>query len=66
LKRYKLNVTRSSVNLIRELNQYKWKADKNGNPTGEPVDFMNHGVDALRYVALKKLIHNNSGRYVII
>ena len=66
LKRYRMNVTRSSVNLIKELNNYKWKSDKNGNPTGDPVDFLNHGIDASRYVALKKIGAKNSGRYMIV
>jgi phage terminase large subunit len=56
LKRFKLNVTRSSINLAKELNSYKWKVDKaTGQSINEPVDFMNHGIDALRYVALNKL-----------
>jgi len=62
LKRYKLNVTRSSTNLAKELNSYKWKADKHtGTSINEPVDFLNHGIDALRYVALNKL--NSNGEF---
>jgi phage terminase large subunit len=58
LKRFKMNVTRSSVNLAKELNSYKWKVDKaTGNSINEPVDFLNHAIDALRYVALNKLQH---------
>ena len=30
LKRYKINVTRNSVNLRNELNRYKWRADATG------------------------------------
>lgn len=56
LKRYKLNVTRRSVNLRKELANYKWKVDrKTGSPTNEPVDAFNHCIDALRYVALNRL-----------
>jgi phage terminase large subunit len=56
LKRYKLNVTRRSVNLRKELTNYKWKVDpKTGKPTNEPVDAFNHCIDALRYVALNRL-----------
>lgn len=56
LKRFRLNVTRGSVNLVKELNSYKWKVDKHtGNSINEPVDFMNHAIDAVRYVALNKL-----------
>lgn len=56
LKRYKLNVTRRSVNLRKELANYKWAVDrKTGKPTNEPVDAFNHCIDALRYVALNRL-----------
>ncbi|WP_051359931.1 PBSX family phage terminase large subunit [Adhaeribacter aquaticus] len=56
LKRYHLNVTRRSVNLRKELNNYKWKVDKlSGKAINVPVDVYNHGLDALRYVALNKL-----------
>jgi phage terminase large subunit len=56
LKRYKLNVTRRSVNLRKELANYKWKVDRlTGKPTNEPVDAFNHCIDALRYVALNRL-----------
>jgi phage terminase large subunit len=63
LKRFRLNVTRSSVNLKKELNTYKWKVDKkSGKTVNEPVDFMNHAIDAIRYVALNRLAHKNSGQ----
>jgi phage terminase large subunit len=55
LRRYKINVTRRSVNLRRELGRYKWKADRSGKPINEPVDAWNHLIDPLRYVALTKL-----------
>jgi len=55
LKRYKLNVVKSSVNITKELQNYKWVTDKNGNTLNQPVDNFNHGMDAIRYVALNKL-----------
>ena len=63
LKRYPLNITRRSVNLKKELGTYKWAEDKEGKPLNTPVDFNNHLIDALRYVALNKLQNNNSGVY---
>lgn len=66
LKRYKINITSRSLPLIKELNAYKYKVDKvTGNAINEPVDFMNHAIDALRYVALNKLSEDNSGHYNI-
>lgn len=65
LKRYKIKVTASSVNLIKELRSYKWAEDKNGNSLNVPVDFNNHAIDAVRYFALNKLSHNQV-KYVVI
>lgn len=62
LKRYKLNLI--GVNLRREFMAYKWKEDKQtGLPLNEPVDFMNHLIDGIRYVALNKLKTNKRGVY---
>lgn len=63
LKRYKLNITSRSVNLLNEIKTYKWLSDKNGNTINEPIDYNNHLIDALRYVALNKLRKNGSGKY---
>ncbi|WP_162303665.1 PBSX family phage terminase large subunit [Hymenobacter sediminis] len=53
LKRYHLNVTRRSVNLRKELSNYKYRVDRvSGKPTNEPVDAFNHCIDPVRYVAL--------------
>lgn len=56
VKNYKLNVTRRSVNLRKELSSYKWKIDKyTGASLNEPIDAFNHLLDPLRYVALNKI-----------
>ncbi|MDN5287711.1 MAG: hypothetical protein JWR38_3985 [Mucilaginibacter sp.] len=55
LKRYKINVTRTSVNLRKELGRYKWKDDRWGKTINEPVDAWSHLIDPLRYVALNRL-----------
>lgn len=55
LRRYRINVTRSSVNLRNELGRYKWRTDKDGRSLNEPIDAYNHLIDPLRYVALNKL-----------
>lgn len=48
-------VTKRSVNLVKELEGYTWKKDKDGNSLNVPIDAQNHLMDALRYVALMKL-----------
>lgn len=65
LKRYVINITSDSTNLRKEIKSYKWKQDKEGKTINEPVDFNNHAIDALRYVALNKLAKSNSGVYAI-
>lgn len=62
LKRYRINITRQSVNLRNELGRYKWKTDRNGKVLNEPVDTWNHLIDPLRYVALNKLNTRNVSR----
>jgi phage terminase large subunit len=65
LKQY--NIFIIGENLTKEFRSYKWKVDrKTNNPTNEPVDFMNHLIDALRYVAMNKLKKRSSGKYHII
>lgn len=65
LKRWKINITQDSVNLRKELGSYKWRQTKDGKTLNEPVDFMNHLIDALRYVALNKLVKSNKGTYAL-
>lgn len=49
LKRQTIIVDVHCQNAKNELQQYKWKEDKSGNVLDEPVDRMNHLIDALRY-----------------
>ena len=44
-----LKVTKDSINLIRELRNYTWATDKDGNNLNQPIDKWNHLLDALRY-----------------
>jgi phage terminase large subunit len=50
-------------NLTKEFRTYKWKTDKAGKQLNEPVDFNNHLIDALRYLALMKLNNRPRGKY---
>jgi len=54
VKEYKLKVSVKSQNLIRELKNYRWKMDKNGDSLNVPIDNFNHGLDAVRYVIINK------------
>ena len=55
LKRYRINITRNSTNLRKELGRYQWKTDLFGRALNEPIDKWNHLIDPLRYIALNKL-----------
>ncbi len=44
-----LNITPSSVNLIKEAQTYSWKTDNAGAVLETPVKFQDHALDALRY-----------------
>lgn len=48
---YRIIVHPRCVNFITEISNYVWATDKNGNPTQQPIDEMNHLMDALRYGA---------------
>ena len=65
LKRYKLNVTSDSPNMIREFRNYKWIEDKNGKLTNNPVDANDHTIDSLRYATYNMLSKPNYGKYAV-
>jgi len=65
LKRYRLNVTKDSVNMIKEFRNYKWQEDKNGNILNIPCDLFNHSLDACRYALYDKLARPNYGKYAL-
>lgn len=65
MKRYKIFVTARSSNLRKEMENYKWVEDKNGNLLNKPVDAFNHAIDAARYAIFNKKSNPNFGRYTI-
>lgn len=66
LKGYAINVHASSVNIIKELEQYKWKVNKNGDSLNVPIDEYNHAIDALRYLIMHKFSKKGYGQYTVI
>jgi len=65
IRRYKLFVTEDSINTIKELRNYKYIEDKNGQLTNKPIDAYNHALDSLRYSIVNKLTKPNYGKYAI-
>ena len=49
MKQYKINITERSINLIKEIRNYRWKVDKQGKSLNVPIDIWNHCIDASRY-----------------
>ena len=58
--------TQRSHNLKKELNNYKWKQNRDGRLENEPVDFLNHSIDAVRYVCLNALNNVSEGKYSFV
>lgn len=65
IRRYNLIVTEDSINTIKELRNYKYIEDKNGQLTNKPIDAYNHALDSLRYSIVNKLTKPNYGKYAI-
>jgi len=49
MKRHKIYLPKTSVELIKEFRTYKWKVDKDDHVLDVPIDLNNHLVDATRY-----------------
>jgi len=49
VKRRKLYIHEDSVNTLKEINNYKYREDRDGSALEEPVQFQDHAMDALRY-----------------
>lgn len=64
LLEYKINITKSSTNLINEFQNYKWDDKK----TNTPIGVFNHCIDALRYIGWERLgvKQNNKIKYKFI
>ena len=66
MRRYKIHITKDSLNAIKEFRSYKWVTDKNGQVLNTPVKVNDHLIDAVRYLCLNKLSVNHSGKYYIL
>ena len=64
MQQHPIMVTSRSKNILSELRNYTWAKDKNGEPTGKPIDDHNHALDAIRYVVMEKK-RTRSGSYTI-
>jgi phage terminase large subunit len=51
MRRCRLFVRTGSTHLVKELNNYCWMRDANGNLLDKPIKLMDHAIDAARYAA---------------
>ncbi len=54
VKQFNIHVTQRSTNIIKELRNYAWITDRDGNPTNKPSETFNHAIDAIRYAVVYK------------
>lgn len=66
LQAWTIRVTKRSADLINEGRKYLYKQRPDGTYTNEPIEFFNHGIDALRYAVYSGVILNqNKGKYIL-
>ncbi|MCL1932350.1 MAG: phage terminase large subunit [Candidatus Azobacteroides sp.] len=63
---YRICVTKSSYNIIKELKNYTYQQDKDGKWLNEPIDKFNHAIDAIRYVVLTEVLGKRKGKKDLI
>jgi phage terminase large subunit len=50
-----LYITKNSTNIVKEIQQYKWKENREGQVFDEPVKLHDDAMDAMRYAAFMTL-----------
>lgn len=65
IKSHRVFIHKDSKNLLDELQEYRFKTDKDGNILDVPEDKNNHAIDALRY-ALEMLIEQKPRKITIV
>ena len=56
MREYKIHVTKRSINFIKELKNYCYQQDKDGNWLNKPVKDFDHLIDAARYWVLGEVL----------
>lgn len=65
MKSFRLNVTKGSLNTIKELRNYSNKKNRDGEYLDEPVDNWNHSIDGIRYGVAHIRRLPNYGQYAV-
>jgi len=61
----KIYITKTSYNIIKELQNYTWLKNKEGETLNKPLDAFNHCIDAMRYALTSQLDNPHKGNYYI-
>ena len=56
---FDIHITKRSVNILKEIELYAWREDKEGNSLDEPIKLNDDAMDATRY-ALTPYIQKKS------
>jgi len=60
MKEFSIMLTARSVNLKKEFDNYSWMVNRHSEePTGDPEDAWNHGIDAARYWTMAEAVRQN-------
>lgn len=59
VKSYTLHITDDSINLLREMDSYRWAQDRNGTMLDQPTKIDDHAMDALRYAIFTDEVHGS-------
>jgi phage terminase large subunit len=67
MNNYKINILKTSQNLINEMYAYQYITDKNGYTTDTPEGGLDHLIDAARYASMMRLSvkAQNKGTYAV-
>lgn len=66
LQQHEILITKTSLNLMKELRGYLWATDRSGNATNKPMAHVpDHCIDALRYIAMDKLGYNSDDTWSV-
>lgn len=59
MQEYNIKITKRSVHVKKEFDNYVYDQDREGNFINQPIDAFNHAIDASRYVILEMVIGRN-------
>ena len=64
VKSFNIHITRRSVNVLKEIELYAWKVDKDGNSLDEPVKLNDDAMDAIRYALTPYIAKKGSAKSI--